>query len=62
MREKLSAAALIKTRTWSTDEVRQMMNEAVAAEREACAQFVENFGSWPRTVFENVAAAIRARG
>jgi hypothetical protein len=30
---QLIDSVLIETRTWSTDEVRQMMNEAAAAER-----------------------------
>jgi hypothetical protein len=36
-------AALIEIRTWSTDEVRQMMNEAVAAERARCAAWVRHW-------------------
>ena len=36
-------AALVETRTWSTAEVRAMMHDAVAAERERCAAIVRRF-------------------
>jgi hypothetical protein len=61
-------ATLIETRTWSTEEVRQMMNEAIEAAIAACAKIAQEF-SWPGGMNgmelylrDSIAKAILARG
>jgi hypothetical protein len=60
--------ALIETRTWSTAEVRRVMNEAVAIVKEACARVAdeaarladEDDANHPVAVARIIARKIRA--